>query len=667
MTVPYIDKSDPSLSPEAYFAGVPACLEPWLVAKTWVLWRWQLKKGRHTKPPLQIDGRSPASTSDPNTWGRGVDAIRSATAKGQGVGLVLSSLQDLVALDLDNARSWDGVIAPWAAQLIARAGSYTEVSPSGTGFRIFGRSKSSEPIGTTVKFGGGHVEVFRQTNRYVTVTGEQSGPHTELADLDDLLDELVPVGKPKASVSSTNCASDEAHYQRLVGNLRPEVEERAGRPGGPSDDRSATFQSITNVLKLKGFNVSDALRYFSDRPNGPASKYIEGGRLEVELARSWAKARTPDEGCGATAIGAGGTKPKLVLEPWGSIDFDLNSDEFLIEGILPGQGLATLYGPPKSYKSFIGMDMALAVAQGLPWGDCTVKQGAVVYVAGEGVAGLRKRVKAFRIRHELYGQNLPFFLVSARLNLGVAAGDTQELIDAVRAEIGEERPALIVIDTLARMLSGQSENAEGMFNFVNNAEALSDELGCVVLAVHHEGKNAEAGMRGSSNLLGAVVAAIRVKRASDGLRATLTVEAAKDGDDDIEAGVTLEKFELGHSAKGRAVSTLLVKSVAVSSKGRVERVDRSERRPPPIMTALIRAFEDVLFDNGEAVELEAGAGAVQCVPLEALRERYFDLRGDDDAAPDSKRRAFDRHMGQAVDRVLFRVVAVSGKKLVWKP
>jgi len=665
MSIFFIDKTDRGVAPQAAFADIPPCLRPWLPAKAWVIWKWTWDGKRHNKPPLQIDGRSPASTTSSRTWALGDEAVQAAKAKGYGVGLVLTSIPDLVALDLDAAISRDGTVAPWASELIERAASYTEVSPSGTGFRILGRSKRSEPIGITVQYKGGHVEVYRHTRRYVTVTGEQRGPHTDLADLDGLVDQLVPHSTLKATAGPEESGlSDDACYRALVAGLKPDFEERVCRPCGPSDDRSAAFQSMVNVLRLKGFGKPDALRYFTERPQGPASKYIEGGRLEQELARSWAKARQPDEGTGAAPAHTASARPKLVLEPWEAIDFDLNADEFLVDGILPSQGLATLYGPPKSYKSFVGVDVALAVAQGVPWGGREVKQGPVVYVAGEGVAGLRKRVKGFRMHHGIDGRDVPFFLVSARLNLGAAVGDTTALVTAVRGVLGAQQPALVVIDTLSRMLAGQSENAEGMFNFVNNAEALSEALGCVVLAVHHEGKNADAGMRGSSNLLGAVVAAIRVRRTAD-RQAALTVEAAKDGDDDVEVNVTLEKFELGHNKRGKAVTTLLVKSVRVGAKRPSEKSATAEARPPAALRALMQAVDETLFFDGEHADVEAGGASRECAPYDAVRRRYLELR-DDEAEPESKRRAFDRHMGVAVSRVLLRVATVDGRRLVWK-
>ena len=65
---------------------------------------------------------------------------RLVNGTGGGIGLQLGVLGDgraIGGIDLDTCRAADGTLEPWAAEVVARIGSYTEVSPSGTGAKVF--------------------------------------------------------------------------------------------------------------------------------------------------------------------------------------------------------------------------------------------------------------------------------------------------------------------------------------------------------------------------------------------------------------------------------------------------------------------------------------------------------------------------------------------------
>ena len=133
-----------------------------------------------------------------------------------------------------------------------------------------------------------------------------------------------------------------------------------------------------------------------------------------------------------------------------------------------------LFGKWKTYKTFIVLDIAVAVARRNIWAGRECRGGAVVYIVGEGAFGLRKRVEAYRREHDDCG-DLPIYFISARTNLGgIGPSDLPDLIEAIRTALGGEMPVLIVFDTLNRALGGGNENGEGMQAFANAAEALSD-------------------------------------------------------------------------------------------------------------------------------------------------------------------------------------------------
>lgn len=112
----------------------------------WLCWRNEPRgpANKPTKVPYCARGGY-ASSTDPATWTPYAEAeaaaqrLLSGYAAGGGVGLVLGDLGAdlyLCGLDLDSCIN-DGLVADWAAEIIATAKSYGECSPSGGGIKIF--------------------------------------------------------------------------------------------------------------------------------------------------------------------------------------------------------------------------------------------------------------------------------------------------------------------------------------------------------------------------------------------------------------------------------------------------------------------------------------------------------------------------------------------------
>ena len=113
----------------------------------WVAWRSEDRGGRPTKIPYAATGGM-AKTDNPSTWASRAAAAQLAAriVNGSGVGIVLGDLGDathLVGIDLDSCLGADGQIAPWAAEILAAAASYAEISPSGRGVKARSRSARS--------------------------------------------------------------------------------------------------------------------------------------------------------------------------------------------------------------------------------------------------------------------------------------------------------------------------------------------------------------------------------------------------------------------------------------------------------------------------------------------------------------------------------------------
>jgi len=121
----------------------------------WVRWS-------PTKVPLAVSG-GPASVSDPSTWSTFDEVVRSR--RGVGIGFVLGD--GIVGIDLDHCLV-EGRLAPWAETVLAGLpATYVEVSPSGDGLHVLGRSSFTGGRRFTV--GDGRVEVYG-SGRYFTVS-----------------------------------------------------------------------------------------------------------------------------------------------------------------------------------------------------------------------------------------------------------------------------------------------------------------------------------------------------------------------------------------------------------------------------------------------------------------------------------------------------------------
>ncbi len=188
----------------------------------------------------------------------------------------------------------------------------------------------------------------------------------------------------------------------------------------------------------------------------------------------------------------------------------LPSIEWLIENEIPKHSLTVLFGPSGAGKSFVALDYALRVAQSAP----------VVYIAAEGVSGYSARVKAWCNHHKLPAGHLYFWPDTAQI---MHANGVSDLL----FEITEVEPVLLVVDTLARCMVGGDENsAKDMGLFIEGCTRIIKATGATVMPVHHTGKTAASGPRGSSALYGA--ADVIIELANDNGRIQLRCEKAKD-------------------------------------------------------------------------------------------------------------------------------------------
>jgi hypothetical protein len=198
---------------------------------------------------------------------------------------------------------------------------------------------------------------------------------------------------------------------------------------------------------------------------------------------------------------------------------NLPRPEPLVEELLDLNTLAALFGSSGSGKTFVAIGLSLSIAAGRTWHGRRVHGGKVLYVAAEGAHGLRDRTEAWKRHNGVRNVRDVAWLPTA---VNLFTDDWQSF-----AEVAAEfRPALIAFDTLSRCVVGADENsARDMGRIVDNLDRIRRATGACVLAVHHTGKNPDAGLRGSSVLAGALDTVLRLD-GSDGYL-TLRVEKQK--------------------------------------------------------------------------------------------------------------------------------------------
>ncbi len=164
------------------FTGLPAlpALAHLQARAQWVVWDYRPNKSntKWTKPPLRAADCTHASHSEPRTWAAYDRAEYAARRNGlPGVGYVLTPDDGIGGYDIDGCRDAEtGTLAPWAADVLALAETYAEVSPSGRGVRIFALGKPEK----AAKCDPAGVEVYAK-ERFLTVTGRHiAGMPTEI-------------------------------------------------------------------------------------------------------------------------------------------------------------------------------------------------------------------------------------------------------------------------------------------------------------------------------------------------------------------------------------------------------------------------------------------------------------------------------------------------------
>lgn len=230
--------------------------------------------------------------------------------------------------------------------------------------------------------------------------------------------------------------------------------------------------------------------------------------------------------------------------------------QWLLEGLIPTEGFAGLYGSPGSGKSFVALDWSMCISEGQAWlGVYHTRRAPVIYIAAEGGRGIQQRVWAWMRHHgktDLPGMHWLLHPLYVR-----EEGAVEEFLEELeRIDIW---PGMLVVDTLSRSFGGGEENAsEDMGHFVDRITRLAQDRRMASLVVHHT--NATGGReRGHTAFRGAADAMFRceVYRTKQGHIETVSIVNDKQKDAEELAPIYIKPiaglpslvFEVGEAPK----------------------------------------------------------------------------------------------------------------------
>lgn len=234
---------------------------------------------------------------------------------------------------------------------------------------------------------------------------------------------------------------------------------------------------------------------------------------------------------------------------------------WIVEDVIPSGELTVIAGATSCGKTFLAMDLMMAVARGLKqwFGRDVNRPGLVIHVSLEG-RGLSNRFKAYR-RHHSLTDPVPYETLEGPVQM-LERRDIEKLVRSIqRLAVRKSLPVvLITIDTVNRALGGGDENSsQDMGAFIRSADVLKDAFpDAGIILIHHLGKNPDRGLRGHSSFSGAVGADLRIEHNELTKVRTVTYVKMRDGTTDSTFSFNLLPVEIGKNDKGGPVTSCIV-------------------------------------------------------------------------------------------------------------
>ena len=269
--------------------------------------------------------------------------------------------------------------------------------------------------------------------------------------------------------------------------------------------------------------------------------------------------------------------------------------EWFIPSWLPRDGVVSIYGPSGVGKSFYALAMSLELARGGNFISHKVDPCSVLYVAAERATDQRDRLEAWQLHHDRKApQNFHLLAASPQLTNEL---EVNELVTIIQ----EQNARVVVLDTFARMTLGMDENTTKEMGPVMDAlDRLREATnGGAVIVVHHTGKDATKGARGSTAFLAALDVGILLTGSSQDIHAK--VDNSNAGPDGMMEHYKIQEVALpplGSPTDAARLGGVLLGTYAKDAAGSLDELVLEVLEGTGIDGLTARQILDALSDEG---------------------------------------------------------------------
>lgn len=325
----------------------------------------------------------------------------------------------------------------------------------------------------------------------------------------------------------------------------------------PDNDKAG--QNHANLIARRLDGVSKSLKVLDLPglpPKGGVDDWLPAGGDADQLYRLAAQAKTAEPTY----------ESKFGAVRWADFDAPGPSYEYMIKGILTEREISMLLGESQSGKSFVAIDIAMAVARGVPWFGRQVRRGGVIYQAGESATGVRRRrFPAYRQNFAVAHEPLDVVLLEKPVDFYSSDEQVDQFIDECKywGSRFKDPLKLIIIDTFNKATPGANENdGKDMGMVLARCDRVRVETGAHVMLVHHLNAGGTKA-RGHTSLFGNVenVITVRKTEGTDSNNRKVrewVLSKAKDGEDGITEKFVLPSVQIGVDPDGDKITSCIV-------------------------------------------------------------------------------------------------------------